>query len=82
MVHDLAVGLHQRLRIERRFSIQHLIHADSQRPPVTLWSIAAHPVLHCLQDLWGDVVWCAHSHRRLDLHQDHSVTENCQIKAK
>lgn len=67
MIHNLPVGLHQRLGIEGRLSIQHLIQADPEGPPVTLRPIAAHPVLHRLQDLWGDVVRSSHCHRGLDL---------------
>lgn len=64
VVHDLSVGLHKRLRVEGRFPVKHLVHADAQRPPVTLGAVLAHAVLHGLQDLRRDVVRRAHGHRR------------------
>lgn len=67
MVHDLSVGLHEGLCVEGRLSIQHLVHADAQGPPVTLGAVLAHAVLHGLQDLGRDVVRGAHGHRGLDL---------------
>lgn len=67
VVHDLSVGLHEGLCVEGRLSIQHLVHADAQRPPVTLGAVLAHAVLHGLQDLRRDVVRSAHGHRGLDL---------------
>ena len=67
MVHDLPVGLHKGLSVERGLSIQHLVHADAQRPPVALGAVLAHAVLHRLQDLWGDVVRGAHGHGGLHL---------------
>lgn len=62
VVHDLSVGFHQRLSVERSLSIQHLIHANAQRPPVTLGTVLALPILHGLQDFWGDVIRSPHSH--------------------
>lgn len=76
MVHYLPVRLHQGLGVEGRLSIQHLVQAHPQRPPVTLRPVAAHPVLHGLQDLWGDVVWSSHRHRGLDLEQGRSSEQD------
>ena len=70
MVHDLPVGLHKGFGVERGLSVQHLVHADAQRPPVTLGAVLAHAILHRLQDLWGDVVRGAHSHGRLHLREE------------
>lgn len=67
VVHDLPVGFHQGLGVERSFSVQHLVHADAQRPPVALGAVLAFAVLHGLQDLRGDVVRGPHGHRGLDL---------------
>lgn len=49
MIHDLAVGLHQRLRVERRLPVQHLVHADAQRPPVALGPVPPLAVFHRLE---------------------------------
>lgn len=82
MVHDLAVGFHQRLGVEWRLSIQHLVHADPQRPPVALRPVAAHPVLHGLQDLRGDVVRRPHRHRGLHLQrEDRDGPERCPCRS-
>lgn len=67
MVHDLAIGFHEGLCIERSLAVQHFIHADAQGPPVALRSILSFPILHSLEDFWGDVVWGSHCHRGLDL---------------
>lgn len=62
MIHYLAIRLNEGLCIEWSLSIQHLVHADTKRPPVALWSIETLTVLHCTQDFRGDVVWGANSH--------------------
>lgn len=82
MVHDLSVGLHQGLGVERRLAVQHLVHADAQRPPVALWPVLALPILHGLEDLRGDVVRGAHSHRGLDLADGQSNSNNNRKKKK
>ena len=51
MVHDFAVGLHEALRVERGLSVQHLEHADAERPPVALRAVPTLPVLHSLQSI-------------------------------
>ncbi len=77
VVHDLPIGFHQRLCIERSLAVQHFIHADAEGPPVALRSILALPILHGLEDFWGDVVWSPYRHRGLDL----TVPQNrCQEK--
>lgn len=67
MVHDLPICFHQGLCIERGLAVQHFIHADAQGPPVALRPILAFPILHSLENFWGDVVWGPHGHRGLDL---------------
>lgn len=67
VVHDLPIGFHQGLCIERSLAVQHFIHADAQGPPVALRSILAFPILHSLEDFRGDVVWSPHCYRGLDL---------------
>lgn len=67
MVHDLAICLHQRLSIKGCLSIKHLVHAHTERPPVTLRPILSLPILHSLQDLRRDVVWGPNCNRGLDL---------------
>lgn len=76
VVHDLAVGLHQRLGVKRRLSVEHLVHADAQRPPVALGAVPAHAVLHRLQDLRGDVVRGADGHGGLDLRGEGTAEGN------
>lgn len=70
MIHDLSIGLHQGFSIKGRLSIQHLVHAHTQRPPVTLRPVLPLPVLHSLQDLWRDVVRGPNCHRGLDLREN------------
>lgn len=67
VVHYLAIGLHQRFSIEGGFPIQHFIHTDTQRPPITLRAIFALAILHGLQDFRRDVIWGANCHRGLHL---------------
>lgn len=67
MVHYLAVSLHQRFSIEGGFPIQHFIHTDTQRPPVTLRAIFALAILHSLQDLRRDVIWSTNCNGGLHL---------------
>lgn len=67
MVHDLPIGLHQGLCVERRLAVQHFIHAHAQGPPVALRSILALPILHGLQYFWGDVVGRPHRYGGLHL---------------
>ena len=62
MIHDFPVGLHQGLGVERRFTVEHLVHADAETPPVALGPVAALAVLHRAEDLRGDVVRRAHGH--------------------
>ena len=62
VVHDLAVGLHQRLGVKRGLAIEHLVHAHPQGPPVALGAVLPHAVLHGLQDLRGNVVRSADSY--------------------
>lgn len=62
MVHDLAIGFHQGFSIEGRLPEEQLIGTDAQGPPVTLWAVVALALLHSLQDLGGDVVWCPYCH--------------------
>merc|ERR550532_1814843 len=62
VIHNLPVSFHQGLRIEWSFSVEHLIHADPQAPPVTLGPVTTLAVLHGPQDLRGDVVWRPHCH--------------------
>ena len=40
VVHDLPVGLNKALCIEGGFTVEHLVHADTQRPPVALRTVA------------------------------------------
>lgn len=72
MVHNLSIRFHQGLGVEWRLAVQHLVHADAQRPPIALGPILAFTVLHGLKDLWGDVVWSAYGHRGLDLADGHN----------
>ena len=44
MVHDLPVGLDKALGVEGGLSVEHLVHAHSQRPPVALGPV---PPLAC-----------------------------------
>ena len=44
MVHDLAIGLDQALSVEGGLSIEHLVHAHTQGPPVALGPV---PPLAC-----------------------------------
>ncbi len=67
VVHDLPIGFHQGLCIERSLAVQHFIHADAQGPPIALRSILAFPILHSLEDFRGDVVWSPHCYGGLDL---------------
>ena len=48
VLHNLAVCLHERLSVKWCLPEQHLVEADPQRPPVTLWTIHTLPVLHRL----------------------------------
>ncbi len=48
VLHDSAVGLDKGLSIEGGFPKQHLVEADTERPPVTLASIHTSTILHCL----------------------------------
>ena len=41
VVHDLPVGLDKALSVEGGFAVEHLVHADTQRPPVALRTVAA-----------------------------------------
>ena len=51
MLHNSAIGFDQGLCIKWRLSKQHLIDADSKRPPITFRSIYTLAVLHGCQDL-------------------------------
>lgn len=53
MVHYFAISLDQGLCVEGCFSIQHLVHDNTQRPPVALYPIAAFTVLLCLREGGG-----------------------------
>ncbi len=55
VLHDSAVGLDKGLSIKGGFPEQHLVEADTERPPVTLASIHTSTILHCL---CGVVQWC------------------------
>ena len=49
MIHDAAVGFHQGFGVEGRLSVEHLVHAHAQRPPVTFRAVASLAVLHRLE---------------------------------
>lgn len=64
---DLAVSLHDRVSKKGRVTEEHLIGKDPQGPPVTFCAIGMSAVFNRLQDLGGEVIWCAHSNGRADL---------------
>jgi hypothetical protein len=49
VIHDAAVGFHQGFGVEGRLSVEHLVHAHAQRPPVTFRAVASLAVLHRLE---------------------------------
>ena len=66
VVHNVGIGDHHGavLVSEGCLAIQHLVSAHSERPPVALSPKLALRVvtIHLHQNLWADVVWCAHWH--------------------
>ena len=48
VVHDATVGFDQRFGVEGRLPVEHLVHADAERPPIAFGSVASLPVFHRL----------------------------------